>query len=182
MGTPRIWPIALFLMTSVSPQARAQGVAGSFEQLRLLVQTGDTVTVRESSGAQTTGRIDMLSSSALTLVVSGTPREFRETDVNVILQRRGDPLSNGAKWGFITGAGVGVAAAVASCDGCDDLLLVSALSVGIYGAIGVGIGVGVDALITGRRVIYQRREPATSWRLTPFVGKGRRGVALSMRF
>lgn len=159
----------------------AQGVASSFEQLQVFVKAGDTVSVRDSTGTETTGAIKSLSSSSLVLMTLGTQRELREADVATILQRRGDSLKNGALWGFGVGLAVGAVALAAMCyDGpCNASL---ALVVPYCGGLGTSIGVGVDAMITGRHVIYERRVGSASVAVVPVLGEKQRGVALSMRF
>jgi hypothetical protein len=135
------------------------GVAMSFDQLAVLVRPGNTVTLTDASGSEVYGRIETLSSSALSLAIDGTRRDFLATDVVEIRQRRGDSLANGAKWGF--GIGVGLfALAIAGCDECRPTsageYALTAFAGGLYGALGTGIGVGIDALKRGEPTIYRR--------------------------
>jgi hypothetical protein len=92
--------------------------------------------------------------------VGGTRRDFNESDVMLIRQRRGDSLSNGAWWGFGIGAGLAVAVLLAytACDLCDGELGPgeAAAAISVYGAMGAGVGVGVDALIRRPQTIYRR--------------------------
>jgi hypothetical protein len=83
--------------------------------------------------------------------------------------RHSDPLWNGA----VIGAGAGIASGLFICrltepwDVCRD-------QVGpmiAYGAIGAGIGIGIDALIHGRRVTA-----------SPFVARRAGGLRLAVRF
>jgi hypothetical protein len=179
-----LWLVVPVLLVAFSPPAGAQGIASSFEQLQLLVREGDTVTVRDSSGIQTTGRIQTLSSSVLTLVTSGTGREFRETNVTSIRQRGGDSLLNGMMWGSLVGiasmGGVLVAACGGGCDSNDTPYLVGYTVLG--GTVGLGVGAGVDAMISGLQTIYQRPERATTLLMAPILFNGRRGVAFSLRY
>jgi hypothetical protein len=75
------------------------GIAGSFDQRRLLVRPGDAVSVTDNSGREVSGRIAELTPATLTVVVRGNSREWTEKDVRKIRHRRSDPLSNGALWG-----------------------------------------------------------------------------------
>src|SRR5688572_6456178 len=122
----------------VDAQEAETGIAASFEQLQVLVTPGSTVTVTDASGTSVSGRIDTLSASALSLLVDGTPRNFSEADVNIIRQRRGDSLANGAWWGLGIGAGLAVAVLLAysACDICDGELGPgeAAAAVSVYGA------------------------------------------------
>jgi hypothetical protein len=138
----------------IAPAAGAQELAGSFDQLRVLVKPGDRITVAEPDGRVTTGRISDVSASSLALLVDGSRREFREPDVDTI-RRRGDD----------TGAGM--------------VILVTS----VYGGLGAAIGVGVDALIRSERVIYARRAAAgRAVKIAPFVAAGRKGAAVSVGF
>jgi hypothetical protein len=171
--------VALWLCAGSS---YAQEVASSFEQLRVLVRAGDTISVRDSTGTETTGRIRSLSSSSLLLIASsGTQRELKEADVTTILQRRSDPLANGALWGLVVGLAAGGIGAAAMCaDGpCDGSV---ALVVPYVGGLAAAIGTGVDAMIIGRKVIYERRPGSARFGVRPLLVGGRRGAALSISF
>jgi len=92
--------------------------------------------------------------------------------------RQSDSLLNGA----LIGAGVAVASGLAFCmlmepwDNCRD-------DVGPMikiGAIGAGIGMGIDALI--RKRIYQSPSGATQVTAAPLIGRRAKGLQLSVRF
>jgi hypothetical protein len=167
----RIMVVILALGVCVSP-AGAQGagtaIAASFEQLQVLVKPGNIVTVTDAAGSEVSGRIEGLTPSVLSLGLGGARRDFNEADVTAIRQRRADSLANGAWWGFGVGAGLAglVLVAFAACDICDGEVEpgVAAAAVGLYGAMGAGIGVGVDALIRRQQVIYRRPGVAVSLR------------------
>ena len=169
---------AVSLAATVSA-AEAQ-VAGTFEQLQLLVEPQDRVTVTDSTGQELTGRITSLSPASLTLLVEGSQRVFDEADVGDIRQRRPDSLENGAMYGWSTGAVLGALLAI-SVEG-------DAQAAGICGGalflglMGSGIGAGIDALIWGRRVIYRSSGSARRFTVSPLVSRGRRGVAVSLGF
>lgn len=105
MSTYRQLSIAFGLFTmAAAPIAEAQGIASSYEQLRQLVEPGDTVRVVQADSTEVAGEILDLSSSSLALQVKGARVEVLERKVRTIRQRRGDPLRNGAWWGFGAGA------------------------------------------------------------------------------
>jgi hypothetical protein len=163
----------------------AQELAGTFDQLRVLVKPGDKITVTDDAGRETSGRLVELSSTSLALIVDDERRDLPASEVNTIRQRRSDPLANGAKWGLGIGAALGLAAGLALSSGYDnddDGALVG-FGILIYGGLGAGIGAGVDALISGNQVIYARRT-ASSSRVTirPLVTPQRRGVVLAVGF
>ncbi len=178
------WCVACVLLCVDVSRSQAQTIATSFLQLQVLVGRGDTITVRDPGGIDTTGKIDSLSPASLILLTETGPRELRESDVASIRQRRGDPLRNGAVIGLISGAGV--AAALAALSGAmsdGDTLTVGdvAAFVGVYSGLGAAIGVGVDALIVSRQVIYEK--PRTgSFTIAPLMAPGRCGATISLAF
>src|SRR5262245_41551290 len=86
-------------------QANAQVVATSFEELRSLVKSGDTVYVTEANGKKTRGRLGELTQSSLELLVRKAAPDGRESfvpqsrlaerDIRQIQIERGDSLLNG---------------------------------------------------------------------------------------
>jgi hypothetical protein len=175
--------VACILVLSLGVRPAAAQVASSFEQLQVLVEANDKVLVRDFSGNQTRGRISVVSPSLLRLVVDGTPREFSPADVLEIRQRRGDSLGNGAIIGLIAGAAFGSVGALIICAEEADCAGAATAAVLAYGAIGAGMGVGVDALIRRERTIYRApARPAASIRISPIVTKNRQGIAVSWKF
>jgi len=92
--------------------------------------------------------------------------------------RQSDSLVNGA----LIGAGVAVASGLAFCtmmepwDNCRDdygpMLRI--------GAIGAGIGIGIDALI--RKKVYQSASGGTVVHAAPILGRRAQGLRLSVKF
>src|SRR5262245_60973119 len=105
----RLVCVVLLLILS-GTAGEAQELAGSFDQLRVLVKTGDRIVVTDDGGLEIRGTITALSRSALVLAVDGTRRTFGDGEIAAIRQRRPDSLANGAKWGFVVGAGLGLMA------------------------------------------------------------------------
>lgn len=174
----------IVLCLLLAPRATlAQGIAKSFDELRLLIRPGDTVTVTDTkTGADTKGKVFSLSAASLILTVDKTQKEWREGELSVIHQNRGDSLKNGALWGLAIGGALGVIAGAAAED--DASAVGFALVAGaFYGGIGAAIGVGCDALVTTPQVIYVgRTSSGTAVRLSPIVGRGRTGARLTIRF
>jgi hypothetical protein len=50
------------------------------------------------------------------------------------------------------------------------------------GALGAGIGIGVDALIRGRTTIYERERGATRLQAAPIIGRHAGGLQVSLSF
>ena len=57
------------------------------------------------------------------------------------------------------------------------------MAIGIYGAIGTGIGVGIDALIKKEHVIF-RRQPTKGLQVgvAPWLTSQQKGVLITLRF
>jgi hypothetical protein len=172
---------AVALTGTFAAPANAQGVAASFTELRLLVSPGDTVTIHHHGSEQTKGKILSLSPTSIAILTKGERHDLDESDVSEIVQRRQDSLRNGALWGAgVTSVLFGIGLAQV-CEGeCGSALLVSGIL--FYGGLGAGIGVGVDALITSQRVIFEKASSSSRLRVSPLVGPRRHGVALSMAF
>jgi hypothetical protein len=150
-----VW-LVIVLMCGTA-DAAAQEIAGTFDQLRVLVKPGDRLRITDNAGGEIAGALSELRSSSLTVTVGGRPRDIDASAINTIRQRRSDPLGNGARWGFGIGAALGLLGgiAVAAGDGSSGAVIpIAALA---YGALGAGAGVGIDGMISGEQVIYARR-------------------------
>ena len=152
------------LLIALPASAGAQDLAGSFEQLRVLVKAGDTVRVTDAAGEEVRGTVTDLSSTSLALKVDGTRRTFLERDVTAVYQRRNDSLANGAKWGFVAGAALGVLGGITIAreyEGASGSSFIPILGI-VYGSIGAGAGAGIDAMHRSEQVIFAWRGKA-SW-------------------
>jgi hypothetical protein len=125
-----------------------------------------TAWITEAGAREVKTRIVAVSPDALTIAVGETTRRVRLDDVVRVRARRSDSVLNGA----LIGAGAAVATGLYMCqlmepwENCRD-------DVGPMvriGAVGAGIGIGIDALIRGRKTIY--------------VAPNARGVRVSFRF
>ena len=171
--------LTLLLLIVASAAPAAAQTASSFEQLAVLVESGDRITVTDSSGRERTGRIIDLSPSGLELWTDGARQDFREAHVHTISQVRQDTLGNGAWFGFAVGAAVGATYFLPKYDLVDGYAL---MFFGLWAGAGTGVGVGLDALVPSRQVIYH--SPGTVRRVTvaPLVASNGRGVAVSFGF
>jgi hypothetical protein len=176
---------AIVLLGIGAPRVEAQAVASSFEQLSVLVKPGDRITLVDVAGTETDGRIGLLTRDRLTLLTPAGPRNLSESDVEQIRQRRGDSLRNGAIIGAAAGAGYGLAmlaitAAYSDGGGVIPSGVVSGMV--LFTGLGAAAGVGIDALITRRQVIYRARPGESRFTVSPMLGGGRRGAAVTVRF
>jgi hypothetical protein len=152
------------ILALLATTGEAQELAGSFDQLRVLVKVGDTIRVTDRNGHDLRGAISELSPSSLALQVAGRRQTFLEGDVEAIHQRRPDSVANGAKWGFAVGAGLGVLAGItiaSEYEGSSGTALIPMLAL-VYGGIGAGAGAGIDAMHSSDQVIFAWRGKA-SW-------------------
>lgn len=145
--------VFLILLAGV---AEAQGVAGSFEQLRSLVKPGDTVIVTDKAGRDIQGQIAALSSSSLELLVAGTRTNFTQADLDTISRR--DSRWSGTLWGLVAGTTLGTLfeKGISENGYYDGSFTV------LFGGIGSGIGFATDAMIKGRRIVFSAPSRSTT--------------------
>lgn len=137
----------LWLATS----AAAQPVA-TFADLPARLNVGDRVSVEDRSGAVTSGRLERLTPEELAVAPgAGTARVFPAASVRRV-QRRGDSLGNGLRLGAIIGGALGGAlgGAFSGEFRASDLMQGAA----IFGAVGLGLGVALDAAHVGRTTVF----------------------------
>jgi hypothetical protein len=155
--------------------AAAQQVT-SFEQLQALVKPGDTVTVTDTTGTDTKGKIETVTPQSLRLSANDIVREFSENNTRLVRQRKSDSLKNGAIIGAVTGGGAAAVMVGVLCAAFGDCPAAGVAGyIGLFGAMGAGAGAGIDALITKRHTLYQ--SPGTA-ALNRFPVKGA-GVSFS---
>jgi len=172
---------AVVLICGVVP-ANAQDLAGSFDQLRVLVKAGDRLTVTDSSGQVTRGRLVRLNGTTLELETDGDPRTWTQDRIASILRRQPDSLGNGAKIGFGIGAAFGALIGFAMADEFGSAGAVPGIIL-LYGAMGTGFGVWIDGARTSNRLIFSR--PITQGAglsVRPIAGAGRGGMQLTVGF
>ncbi len=165
--------------------AHAQEIAGNFDQLRVLVQRGETIHIKNSDGEDVSGKVLDLSPDAVRVLSGGMTREFRASDVDLITASRHGNLATGAKWGFGTGAGFGALAVLMAatnlsrCGGeCAVYFATDAL---LFGGIGAGIGVGVAAMTTSQRVVFAGSRAADrKVSFAPLIDAHRKGAMASV--
>jgi hypothetical protein len=176
---------ALALMLIGLPRiALGQEPVKSFDQLNTRLRVGDTIYVTDAQGRERSGKILELSAASL-ILDDGRRSTVAASEARVIMDRDRDSLKHGALIGFAVGsaAGIALAALICSEEQCQSGGVV--LSVGLYGAMGAGIGAGIDALIPGRkRVVYRAAGDTGARRLmiAPIVTPRSKGVALSISF
>ena len=167
-------------------QANAQEVAASFDELRLKVKAGDTVYITEDSGkSERKGRILDLSASSVAVSIGGVRRDLVESNLSRIRQRLPDSRKNGALIGFLVGAAANTALAktLESPSGsCSGGCIAGTVLVG--GGLGALAGLGIDALIQGKKDIYLKGASRSSQNVVvrPSVTSQTKRLDISLRF
>jgi len=178
--------ISLIAITNVAAQTAPTGTEG-FGSLA----GRQAVIIVDDAGVETTGRLLRLSVDELTISAGGRDRTFARRDVAAIY-KRGDSMKNGAGIGGLSGAALGFLAGTQST--CGDFWTgLHSCSVGekvangmfgaaIIGAVGAAIGVGIDAIVIGRTVLYERPKSPSSRALTiaPVLSPSRGSVGIGV--
>src|SRR6266850_5872071 len=165
---------------------QAQEVAGNFDQLRVLLKSGEAVRVTDSSGQQIRGQFLDLSPTSLSILSKGVRREVAASDVDLITAGRHGNLATGAKWGLGVGAGFGGLVSLMAFGGgrcygeCVGFVIAASL---VYAGVGAGIGVGVSALTTHQQVVFAKSsEHPVKISVAPAIGRDSKGVMLNVRW
>lgn len=168
---PPIFRLILFsasigMLLLIPATSLAQNPATDFKELRLKISAGDTIYVTDQSGRELSADVLDVSDATLGVRISGERRNINEADVLRIRQRQRDSLWNGA----LIGLGVGIGSGALLAQFSDDCSYSGGSAcVGPALQLGAGcaaVGAGIDALIRGRRVIYQRPSSGVSRRVT----------------
>ncbi len=147
--------------------ALAQTPATTFDELRSRLSAGDRVVVTGAQQQTIKGRLEELSPSSLRLLVDKQSHDVALRDVLRVERRTRDSLVNG----ILIGAGIGGAFFLkyysenALCrGGCQ-------FRSGALGIVGIGAaaGAGVDALITRRETVFERRASQPNHRNKSFA-------------
>lgn len=163
--------------------ARGQEPVKSFDQLNTRLRVGDKVLVTDTQGREHRGKISDLSSSELVLGSDGT--RLASADVHLVREWERDSLKNGALIGMGSAAAFVGGAMAAACAGqadCAPSAGWTTFVVAFYAGVGAAIGMGIDALVPGKkRVVYRAPEGETAPRmlLTPIMVTPR-SIALTM--
>jgi len=175
--------VLTFVAACHAAAASAQTVPASFRDLQFLVAPGDRVTVVDTTGIQTKGRIAELDGSTLSIESGNALRLFRQDDVVVIRQRKQDSVRNGVLVGAAIGAGLGAIAEL-SCrarDGYCGYTGIATLGSAIWGT---WIGIIADVLYRTPRDVFRKgpNAPPKSLTLAPRVARGAAGAQIAVRW
>lgn len=165
-----------FTTTGVLAQSPSAATPG----LRSILTPGMRVWITDGSGREEKTQIVDVSGEVVITTTNADTRRFQTADILRVSARQSDSVLNGA----LIGAGVAVASGLFLCsltepwENCRD-------DVGPMfrtGAVGAGIGIGIDALIRGRKTIYEAASSSTRLDAAPVLGRGTAGLRVSLRF
>jgi len=176
------WVILLAVLLGLPGDALAQEVAESFTDLRRqqILSVGDTVWVayvEEGGGPahDVKGWFLDATDSSLTVLADQTELLIEAENVRRITRERRGPLWDGALIGAAVGGGVATLLSWGFADDASDQLAIIA----VYAAGGAGIGLGIDALVKERKIVFL--DPALTGALrrievAPLISKERKGM------
>jgi hypothetical protein len=164
--------------------ANAQDIASNFDQLRVLVRPGDTLTFTDEAGNEFKGRLLELSSSLLAVRTGNKRRELTVDEIQRITRPQHGDAGTGALWGAGVGAGFGMLMISTQfpsgrCSDCAGYLFSSGL---VFGGIGAGLGAAFAAGSTHQQLVFNKAGTPLKLTVAPLVTRERQGVLASLRF
>jgi len=172
--------LLVLLFASCDSAVSAQTPREAKPNLKTTLIPGMTVWITDSGGREMKVRIVGVSGDFVITTAGDGTRRLRTTDVMRVRARHFDSVLNGA----LIGAGAAVATGLFLCrltepwENCRD-------DVGPMfriGAVGAGIGIGIDALIRGRKTIYEGAPASTQLYAVPLVARRTAGLQVSLSF
>jgi hypothetical protein len=160
--------------------AMAQEPVKSFDRLNTRLKVGDTIWVTDAQGREMKGRILELHDASIT-IDGDSAGTFAAERVREIQRRRDDSVWTGGLIGLGAGAVYGYVAFGKDCGGDAECRFYE----GGYGALGMCIGLIVDALIPGRKVVAYRvagSSPSAHLSVAPLITPRAKGLAVSFAF
>jgi hypothetical protein len=141
---------------------------------------GMTVWITDTSGREEKAQIGSVSGGTIIVVAAERSRRLSSVDITRIRARHSDSVLNGALIGAAAGVGSGLLLCSLTepwefCRGDEGSML-------RIGALGAGIGIGVDLLIRGRKTIYQAPGRSAGVHIAPLIGRAAAGVQVAFRF
>ena len=150
--------VIFVLVATATALPRAGVVPGRWEKVEAL-EEGYAITVKLDSGERFKASYVSFTDEAILLKRdSGEELEVPKAAVGKITSQSrdsNDGLRNGAIIGAVAGGVLALGAGLELADG-DDYGVVLAITA-LYAAIGMGVGVGIDAIVQGHEVLYQAR-------------------------
>jgi hypothetical protein len=145
----------------------AQDATTSFEDLRHVVNVGDTIVVTDAKGQVIRGQLRRILEDSIDIHVPpsaeqrhplASARQFSRDELSRIEVERRDPLWNGALIGAAVGASPFLTFAALRATGSDPPEKADVIAGGvIFGALGALVGSLTDSAIVARRVVFAKQ-------------------------
>ena len=197
--SPVVAAVLIAAGLGIPDRSWAQEPVKSFDQLNTRLKVGERVWVTDTQGHEISGKLQDLSSDALTLELTNKwtldadgPRTFAARDVSIIQGRKDDSLVNGTLIGMGVAAGVAGAPILLACLAVTARKDAGACAGAFVGAAGMGalIGALIDANIHGPKLTVYRAagkaEPGGASRasvsIAPVLTPRTKGVAVAFVF
>jgi hypothetical protein len=173
-------PLLIVFWVSVGSAASAQSRPDVQSRVESTLIPGTTVWITDSSGREEKTRIVDVSGNIVTTSAGDHLRRIQTAEIKRVRVRHSDGVINGA----LIGAGAAMASGLFLCrlteswENCRD-------DVGPMlriGALGAGAGIAIDALIRGRKTIYEAADGAIRVHAAPIVARHAGGVQVSLSF
>ena len=137
--------------------AGAQAVDPTRTTIEQEAKAGDRLTITTRDGAHSKGRLVDVGGDALVLRAADGQRSFAYHDIDRVRRHK-----NGIMLGLIIGTGAGLAAGLPMRSWANNEAADGDRVLATFLAIGIGVGVGLDALAGSNRTIYRRPPDARS--------------------
>ena len=170
----RTLPAVLALAILVSPAVAVAQTHGA--RLADVVTTGLKVSVVDGDGRRIDGRVVALSQETLRVSLRGSTEDIPLD--RIVRIDEPDTLRNGALTGLGIGLAVGTFGTVLSSGANIEPEWLLA-SIGYQAVAWTLLGTGIDAMFNNRRTLYERGGRLQA-RISPVVGRGVRGAAISV--
>jgi hypothetical protein len=178
----RIRGIAIAALVLCPAFGHAQAPARSADQLKLVVDEGQQVTVTDRSGRETSGRLIRLAEDGVSLQVRDATLDWQLADIQRIQKREVDSLTNGVLIGAVIGAGTAGGLLVYPCTHVAECGGEVAAFVALWGSVGAGLGALVDSMRAGNRTVYEALPQRTSISVAPAVTPNTKALAVRLTF
>jgi len=174
-----------FVTATTAGVNQQEQVARSFADLPNYIKVGDTVFLTDNTGKEIKARVEALGPTQIHLTHDGGPLVVSEDGVRQIHRQYSDSLIQGA----LIGVGIGGVLAIWTVQTEPPLGEITSGEAARGGAfligIGAGLGVGIDALVKGRKLVYYSGpadKPETRISIYPIVTRERKGLGVSVSF
>lgn len=152
---------ALAVVIGCAADSRAQGENETRDSIQRVAKAGDRLTVTTATGTAVRGRLVSADVKELVLRTSDGERALAYAEIDEV-RRRKNGIAAGAALGLLTGAALGLFVAAVVDDDASAMEVVAVTS-----AVGAGVGIGVDALISRNRTIYKRSAARQALEIQP---------------